>query len=94
MIGTGSLLSSNIVLTSAHTILALDKNKRLRLRKIHSQNLVFYTQICGELDPAKKSMVTDYRICSQYEEKVAREFELVKEKKRLKELSNLDKDQT
>lgn len=66
---TGSLLSSNIVLTAAHTILAVEKG---RIRRIKPENLVFYPQICGELKAGKESMVVDLRICSKYEEKVAR----------------------
>jgi proteasome lid subunit RPN8/RPN11 len=64
---TGSLLSSNIVLTAANTILSVEKDK---MRKIAPEQLVFYPQTCGELKGGKESMVIDYKICSKYEEKV------------------------
>jgi hypothetical protein len=84
---TGSLLSSNIVLTAAHTMLTVEKDSKIR--KIEPDQVVFYPQACGELKPGKESMVTDYRICSKYQEMVPRESELLKEKRKLKRVENL-----
>lgn len=45
--GTGSLLSSHTVLTSANVIIGIDRLSMNKLRKIMPEHLVFYTQICG-----------------------------------------------
>lgn len=63
-IATGNLLSSNLVLVTAKTIASINKEpKGSKLRKIKPSELVFYSQICGKLDPAKLSKIADYRLC-------------------------------
>lgn len=57
---TGFLLSSNVVLTTAHSVMFSGDNNIIKAKP---KEIVFYPQICGKLDQTKANKVVEYRVC-------------------------------
>lgn len=59
-LSTGSLLSSNIVLMSAHSIVFSSPDNEIV--KMKPKDIVFYPHLCGKIDSREAHKIVDYRL--------------------------------
>ena len=65
-VATGVLISSGLVLTSAHTFFSIDEKFKIKISTFTPQ--AFFADLEGPLDDRRAIKVVNYRVNQQYKE--------------------------